>query len=125
MKKRAIKVVLLGGCLLLCGLLYGLFCMSTGVAIPCFFRKITGFSCPGCGVSRMCINLMRGNVSEAIRCNPALFFCMFPMLVVFSEVLYRYIKNGDTKLRTWENVVLYGIIAVLLVHGVIRNVIAF
>lgn len=123
MKERMVKVALFGAIVLVCGLLYGWFCITTGVAIPCVFYKITGYSCPGCGVSRMCINLLKGNLAEAIRCNPALFFCMFPFLIVVTSALLRYIKTGDRTLKKWQNVVLYVIIAVLLVHGVARNII--
>lgn len=125
MKKRAIKVALWGGGILLCGLLYGMLCLTTGFAIHCPFRRLTGLSCPGCGVSRMCIYLMQGKVSEAIRCNPALFFCMFPMLVVLAEVVVRYVKTGENVLRRWENLLLYVVIAILLIHGVVRNVVLF
>ena len=121
MKKRAIRVAAIGGILLVCGLLYGWLCITTGVAIPCVFHKITGYSCPGCGVSRMCLNILKGNFSEAVRCNPALFFCSFPLLVIVGDGVFRYIKTGERTLRKWQNVVLYVIIGVLLVYGVIRN----
>ena len=121
MKQRAIRVAVFGTILLVCGLLYGWICITTGVAIPCVFRKITGYSCPGCGISRMCIHLMRGNVAEAVKCNPALFFCMFPLAVVFADSLVRYIKTGERKMKWWQNILLYIIIGILLVYGVVRN----
>lgn len=125
MKKRAVKVAVYSVILLLCGVLYGLFCMATGVAIPCVFYQITGFSCPGCGVTRMCINILKWNIPEAVRCNPALFFCMFPLVCILADGLVRYIKTGKTRLRKWQEVLLYFIVVVLLVHGVLRNVAAF
>lgn len=125
MKKRAIKVAVISVILLVCGLCYGWLCMTTGVAVPCVFYKITGYSCPGCGVSRMCINLMKGNIPAAIRCNPALFFCLFPMIAVMTDCLIRYIKCGDGKPRKWQNTVLYALIVILLVHGVWRNVVSY
>ncbi len=106
-----------------CGLLYGWLCITTGVAVPCVFYKFTGYSCPGCGVSRMCINLLKGNVPEAIRCNPALFFCLFPLIVIVGDGIIRYIKTGERKLKKWQNVVLYILTAILLVHGVLRNIV--
>ena len=125
MKKRAIKVVIFGSILLACGLLYGWLCITTGVAVPCVFYQITGFSCPGCGITRMCLNILRGNIAEAIKCNPAVFFCTPPFAIIVACSLLRYIKTGERTMRKWQNAVLYIIIGVLLVHGVLRNVMAF
>ncbi|MCH5273787.1 MAG: DUF2752 domain-containing protein [Lachnospiraceae bacterium] len=122
MKKRAIKVTVFSVVLLLCGVLYGLFCMATGVAIPCVFYQVTGFSCPGCGVTRMCINILKGNIPEAVKCNPALFFCSIPLTYVLIDGMIRYIKTGTTRPRKWQEVLLCVMIAVLLVHGVLRNI---
>lgn len=125
MKKRAIKVTVFSGVLLLCGVLYGLFCMATGVAIPCLFHQITGLSCPGCGVTRMCINILKGNITEAVKCNPALFFCLFPLAYVFIGGMVQYVKTGKTRLRKRQEALLYVVAAVLLLHGVLRNLSLF
>ena len=125
MKKRARKVAVFGVILLVCGLLYGWMCITTGVAIPCVFYKITGFSCPGCGISRMCINILKWNIPEAIQCNPAVFFCMFPFAVIVGDSLFRYIKSGERTMKKWQNVLLYIILGVLLVHGVWRNIVTY
>jgi hypothetical protein len=125
MKKRAIKVAVFGSVLLVCGLLYGWLCITTGVAIPCVFYQITGFSCPGCGITRMCLNILKGNITEAIKCNPAVFFCMLPFGIVVADSLFRYIKCGEGTMRKWQNVLLYIIIGVLLVYGVLRNIVTY
>ena len=125
MKKRAIKVAVSGVILLVCGLLYGWLCITTGVAIPCVFYKITGYSCPGCGISRMCINILKGNIPEAIKCNPVIFFGMIPFFVIIADGVVRYVKTGERKLRKWQNVVLYILIGVLLVYGVLRNILTY
>ena len=125
MRERAVKVALIGAIILVCGLLYGWLCITTGVAIPCVFHKITGYSCPGCGITRMCLNILKGNLREAVRCNPALFFCLGPLLVVIGSALVRYIKTGERMLKKWQNVLIYIMIAILLVHGVVRNIITY
>lgn len=96
--------------------------MATGVAIPCVFYQITGYRCPGCGVTRMCLCIMKGNIPEAVRCNPALFFCSFPLMGIAIDGVCRYIKTGKTTLRKWQEVLLYLIVVILLVHGVVRNI---
>ncbi len=122
MKKRARKVAICGAVLLLCGVLYGLFCMATGVAVPCVFYQITGYRCPGCGVTRMCLWILKGNIPEAVKCNPALFFCSFPLVGIFIDGACRYIKTGKKRLQKWQEVLLYIIVVILLVHGVLRNI---
>ena len=37
---------------------------------PCFFRKVTGFACPGCGMTRAGHAMLKGRIVEALRWNP-------------------------------------------------------
>ena len=77
---QILKPVLLLG---MAGLVYGIFVRYTGLAIPCFFNKVTGFYCPGCGVTRMCVALLQFHFREAFYANPVI-FCMLPVfLLVF------------------------------------------
>ena len=73
MKNRAFKICKYILSLLLIGLSYGIFVRKTGFAIPCIFYRITGFQCPGCGVTRMCLALMRFDFVEAYHYNKLLF----------------------------------------------------
>lgn len=56
---------LLSGGLLLLGLTYGL-----DIRIPCPFKTVTGFPCPGCGGMRALDALLRGKFGEALSINP-------------------------------------------------------
>lgn len=40
-----------------------------GVFLPCPFRTLTGWWCPGCGLTRATHHLFRGDVSQALRYN--------------------------------------------------------
>jgi len=37
---------------------------------PCPFHSITGVECPGCGMTRACIALARGDIGNALNYNP-------------------------------------------------------
>ena len=50
---------------LLCGLLYFAFTSITGLGLPCPFRMLTGWLCPGCGITTMFIELGRLNFEAA------------------------------------------------------------
>ena len=47
------------GVFLLLGLAYFLLTQLTPLRIPCIFQKITGFACPGCGMTHLCMQLLR------------------------------------------------------------------
>jgi len=40
-----------------------------GTFIPCPFRSLTGWWCPGCGMTRATHHLLRGNVMQALHFN--------------------------------------------------------
>lgn len=103
------------------GLVYGLFYMKTGWGIPCPFHLVTGLDCPGCGVSRMCLALMRLDFLEAFSHNPALMILSPIWLVTFLFWLHSYIRDGRREQAQWQKWVTIVSIAVLLVFGVLRN----
>ena len=121
MKNRAIKSFIIIGVLIIIGILYGLFVMYTGIGIPCLFHLLTGLSCPGCGVSRMCISLMKFDFKAAYNYNKMLFVLLPLLLVFFAYELYKYIRYDDTKLTKVQSAILYIVIALLLFWGIIRN----
>jgi hypothetical protein len=40
-----------------------------GAFLPCPFRTLTGWWCPGCGMTRATHHLLRGNVTQALQYN--------------------------------------------------------
>ena len=40
-----------------------------GAFLPCPFRSLTGWWCPGCGMTRATHHLLRGDVTQALRYN--------------------------------------------------------
>ncbi len=113
MRTGAVLLLLLGA--------YALFVATTGYALPCPFRTITGWQCPGCGVTRMCMALLRLDIAAAYAANAAL-LCLLPGLALCTGVwLYRYIRTGERKLQHWQQLLLWGSIGVLLIHAVLRN----
>ena len=120
---RLARVLLISGALVLVGVGYALVCRAIGTGIPCVFRWITGFQCPGCGVSRMCMSLLQGDFAAAWRYNPAI-LCLLPFgAVIAGNVAVRYVKAGQLTPSRWVNGIVYITIAVLLVFGVGRNII--
>ncbi|WP_462221753.1 DUF2752 domain-containing protein [Ferruginibacter sp.] len=52
--------------------------------LPCLFKTAFHFDCPGCGMQRSCIALLRGDILQSLKFYPALipviFFFIFLML---------------------------------------------
>ena len=61
------------GGLLFLGLAYFAFIKLTGLSIPCPFHYLTGFLCPGCGITELFLSLFCGDVEGAFRANQMLF----------------------------------------------------
>ena len=103
------------------GLAYALFVRLTGWGIPCVFHLITGLQCPGCGVTRMCLALLRLDFYAAARYN-LLILCLLPVaLVLYVYKAIVYVRTGEAKMGMGEKV--FYCIAFLLCIGfcVLRN----
>lgn len=86
-----------------------------GPILPCIFNKITGFYCPGCGMSRAVHHLLHFNFIEAFKYN-ALIFIIPPLLG-----LYYYLKTKNHNKQAKILIIIMLIIS--LGYGVLRNVI--
>lgn len=62
------------------GFYYLIFVMITDMGIPCPFRFITHLYCPGCGLTRMIVNLVRLDFYGAFRSNMFI-FCAWPVIM--------------------------------------------
>ena len=67
----AIAAPLACGCCLLAGAAYvtALDPSQNSVFLPCPYRSLTGWWCPGCGVTRATHHLLRGDLTQALRYN--------------------------------------------------------
>lgn len=122
-RKRLRKVLFAGLVLLIAGLAYAAFVRLTGFAIPCPFHFVTGLDCPGCGVTRMCIALLRGDFHAAYVFNRGLFLALPFLVILLSIVLYRYIWGIRGKGTAWkvENRLSIVLVVYMLGWGVLRN----
>ncbi len=66
--------------------------------LPCPVHQITGYECPGCGMQRAIIELLKGNLWESILSYPAL----IPLILMFIMLILHLIldfKNGAKILK--------------------------
>lgn len=103
------------------GGLYYIWLRLTGICIPCMFRLVTGYKCPGCGITTMILRLSRLNFAGAFIANPFLFVTA-PFLA--AELIYAFImSNRGERLPRWNTICLYIYCSLLLVFGVVRNLV--
>ena len=122
MKRRTSRVMGTGAAALLIGCAYALFYRGTGLGIPCPFRALTGMKCPGCGVTRMLVSLMRLDVRGAFGYNAAL-LCMLPaLLAMLIERAVTYVRTGRRRAGRIEHALSWPLVGALLIWGVARNV---
>lgn len=74
MKDKTLKIYL--GVLLI-GLVYICIITAFDITIPCFYYTIFGIKCPGCGMTRMFLSLLKLDFVSAFYYNPVVFVLFF------------------------------------------------
>ena len=122
MKKRIFKVIffLILAILLLIG--YYFLNIKTGFYIPCAIHELTGFYCPGCGLTRMIFALGHFRIAEAFGYNQLMFIGLPILLFYFGYQIYLYIFDRKDKVLSkfpkWIPIVL---LVIVIAWGIIRN----
>jgi hypothetical protein len=97
------------------GLLYlKIWLPVTQIGIPCVFHELTGFYCPGCGMTRVALSLLHLDLYQAFRYNP-LIFLISPLYIIYT------IANKKRLPRS-SHVMLIVMLAVTLIFGLFRNI---
>lgn len=115
-------ILLRDGVILLIGALYGLLVYATGMTVPCIFKKITGLECPGCGITRVCMSLLRGHIAEAFSYNRFCFLAAPVILYLIIKCDIKYIRTGNYLLSKPDTVISYMLIALAVVFAICRNI---
>ena len=119
-RKRRLWAV--GVTLLAVGLSYAVWVRLTGLAVPCPFRTFTGWLCPGCGVTRLCLALLRWDWAAAWNANPVLLLTLPVLAALGARLAARYVREGGTDGPKWESALLWAMTALLIVWGAARNI---
>lgn len=85
-----------------------------GIHISCPFRQVTGYDCPGCGMTRASLALLEGDVHQSFRYNMLVFF-LLPLFLIY----YILEKKGKHK---QSQMLMATMLAMTVLFGVLRNV---
>ncbi|MBR3721788.1 MAG: DUF2752 domain-containing protein [Selenomonadaceae bacterium] len=102
------------------GVLYLMWVKITGISIECPFRAITGYYCPGCGVTTLFLCLSVFDFCGAFHANPFL-FVLLPVIfwLIVQDKIYR--TNNRQHNKTYNKISITTII-ILVAYGIIRNI---
>ncbi len=125
MHKRLKKQLIMLAAVLSAGVIYYLITTTTGLIIPCVFHYVTGFYCPGCGVTRMCISIIKLDFYKAFRSNPLLFVLLPVLAAIMLKQSYDNVRYGKLRHKKFMTVIGIILIIILLIFGILRNIPAF
>ena len=115
--RRTVRDILI---LLLVGILYYFVVRYTDLGLECYLKKVTGFDCPSCGVTRMIISASRLDFARAFRYNRFM-FVSFPFVV--GEVIYFiYINEAKKPVNKINQKIIFIWLGLFVLYGVLRNI---
>ena len=94
--------------------------------VLCPFRAITGYSCPGCGMTRACVHLAHGDLGASLGYHPfgVLFVVSFGLIALhrlIQNLLGRHVSYpGQAFWKRHDNPVLIGCLVFLLGFSAVR-----
>lgn len=121
-KARHQKILKLYFWILVIGGAYAIFVIATKIAIPCPIYTVMHLQCPGCGVTRMILALLRLDFAAAWAYNPYLLI-NGPIILgclIASDV--KYIRTGDRSMGKLS-IVLWAELALAIGFAIFRNLI--
>ena len=123
MNNRLKKVVKRDILLLLIIVGYFLFAHFTGISIPCFFYEITGYKCPGCGITHLFFALFKFDFIGAFKYNPLVFILLPSIIFYFIYNDYIYVTGKEDKIiKKIPTFVWIILIVIVILFGILRNI---
>ncbi len=97
------------------------------IAIPCIFHSITGFYCPGCGITRAIKAALKGDFYSSFR-NNILLYTIIPLIFIIQFFnsgfmkKYKKIDEFNKKHKKIYNCIIIVLVVVAIIYGVLRNI---
>lgn len=86
----------------------------TNIGIPCVFHQLTGFYCPGCGITRVVLSLLRLDFVQAFRYNP--------LLLILLPLSVMYFVTNKKQMIIRSNVIMAVMLIITVTFGLLRNI---
>ncbi|MDD6223451.1 MAG: DUF2752 domain-containing protein [bacterium] len=96
------------------------------IVVPCLFHEITGFYCPGCGVTRMMFSLINLDFYQAFRYNQLLFISLpFIMVCIIDKIVKWLVGNPNYLHDKINDKVWITLLLITVLFGILRNISIF
>ena len=122
MENRIKKVVLINVGLILLLFLYYKIYIKFNVGIPCIFKLITGYDCPGCGITRCLFSLINLDIKSAFNYNALVTILIVPFIIYYCYMNYCYVFGKNDNVKKYVNKISIILLIVCFVYGIIRNI---
>lgn len=98
------------------GILFIYILLKYNIGIPCIFHKLTGFYCPGCGMTRAFISLIKLDIYQAFRYN-MLVIIFVPFFIIYG--VNKYILKNKYKIPRF---IFYILLVITILFAILRNI---
>ncbi len=119
--KNLKKVLSIAAVVALLGISYALIVGFTPLYLPCIFNLITGYLCPGCGITRMFMAIFRMDFAAAYGYNAGVFVALMPMAVFLTSWAITYVRSGNAILNKWQKIFAWAMAVYLILWAIVRN----
>lgn len=120
-KERIIRVILVLAGLFALGILYGILALK-GFALPCVFKYISGYNCPGCGMTRTCVAILTLQFDKLFSYNLLAPLIIAYIIWVAIISIKSYLKNGHASYDSPFLALDISALVVILGWWVVRNI---
>ena len=97
--------------------------LINNIKIPCVVNSIFGIYCPGCGITRMFISIVKLDFYQAFRYNPMVFL-LLPFFIFYGILEVRAIiyKKDNILNNTKFKFIWIILIVIVILFGILRNI---
>jgi hypothetical protein len=109
----------------LCGGVFLLYLLQSGLRIPCPVYTLTGLQCPGCGNTRATLALLRLDFQSVLRYNLLYPLEMLYLLWVAMISVRNYLRTGRFSYRAPCPALDISFLGLILLWTIVRNIAPF
>ena len=90
--------------------------------LPCPFKLVSGYNCPGCGSQRAIHELLNGHVGHAFRLNPLMVLSLPLIFYGLGTKIHNYLYNSSIRFNLfYSKAFIYIYFSIAIVYWVVRN----
>lgn len=73
----------------------------------CLIKKATNFPCPSCGSTRAVLEILNGNILNALQINPLGLIISILMVIIPIWIIFDFLSKSDSFYKTYRKVEFY------------------